>query len=265
MTKIGQAACAMIFGVSAVVASPIASYTFNSNTSAQEGGQPALSIVLDGGAASSAFQTDTVFGSSRTVLSLTGVGGTDAGLQLANATNTISGTIYSVEMIFEFTGGDSAWRKIEDVSNRTLDAGFYVSPSNVLDEFSNPLAGATTWTTGAYHDVVITDNSGTIAAYLDGTLQYSGSSTFMDIPASTALSFFLDDTATSKNEFSSSKVAFIGLYNSALQGSDVTALWNNASPSSLVGGAPVPEPAVSFLVGAGLLVLVAFRKVVAAH
>jgi hypothetical protein len=260
MTRVGTLACSMLFGVLAVpalIASPVASYIFNGNTNAQQGGQPALSIVLDTGA-SSAYSTDTVFGGSRTVLGLTGISGVNAGLQLANATSTISGTVYSAEMIFEFTGGDGAWRKIEDVSNRTLDAGFYVSPSNVLDEF--PVGGgATPWTTNAYHDVVVTDSGGIFTAYLDGVLQFSLASN-MDIPASTPLSFFLDDAATGKGEFSSSKVAFIGLYNSALLGSDVTALWNNGHPTSLGAAASVPEPAVSMLVGFGLLALAAARR-----
>lgn len=240
-------------------AATIATYNFQGNTNATQGGVPALSIILDGGAASSAFMNDTVFGSTRQVLQLTGVAPTDAGLQFNDSGALLPSNNYSAEMMFDFTQNSaSGWRKILDSTNRTPDSGFYVSPSNFLDVFPDSPAGTTTWTTNAYHDVVLTvSSSGSVSAYLDGHLELTvASTTVMNIDASNLLSFFVDDSATGHNEFSSSKVARIQLYNQVLTQQDVSFLWNGGNP---FGAAQVPEPSTWTALTGGLIALIGWK------
>jgi hypothetical protein len=227
---------------------PVATYQFNNNTTADQGGVPALSQVLNG-SASSAYVTDTVFGHSRTVLELTGSGGNNAGLSYSNAGPTLPTTTYAVELLFEFTN-PSGWRKIIDVSNRASDAGFYVDPANNLDIF--PVAGLQPWTSNVYHQVVMSVNSGTVSVYLDNTLALSASTAVMNLPGGNPLNFFLDDFATSTNEFSSSRVALINLFDTPLSASDVAGLFGNGDPL----GSATPEPGSWALLCGGLILIV---------
>jgi hypothetical protein len=84
--------------------------------------------------------------------------------------------------------------------------GFYVNPSNKLDIF--PIAGLQTWTNNVYHHVVLSVNAGTVDVYLDGATALSTSTSMMK--RGSLLNFFLDDTATGTNEFSSSRLLSSG-------------------------------------------------------
>src|SRR5947209_3349849 len=76
----------------------VTTYLFNNNLSAQESGAPALTAVDP--QATSGFQTDTVFGQSRTVYNFIGntTPAQQAGLSL-DTTGRIPANNYSVEMV----------------------------------------------------------------------------------------------------------------------------------------------------------------------
>jgi hypothetical protein len=229
---------------------PTATYQFNNTTNADQGGIPALSQVLDG-TATSAYVTDTVFGHSRTVLELTGSGGgNNAGLSYSNAGPTLPTTSYAVELLFEFTANPGGWRKIIDVSNRVSDAGFYVNPASNLDIF--PVAGLQPWTNNIYHQVVLSVDAGTVSVYLDSALALSAPTAVMNLPGGNPLDFFLDDQATGFNEFSSSRVALISLFDAPLSASDVAALFGNGDPLATA----TPEPGSWALLCGGLILMV---------
>ncbi|SEN39911.1 hypothetical protein SAMN05216404_104121 [Nitrosospira multiformis] len=62
------------------------------------------------------------------------------------------------------------WRRIIDVQNRQSDTGFYVSPENRLQIY--PVSnGSTPFTNNEYHEVLLTNDNGTVRYYLDGVLQ----------------------------------------------------------------------------------------------
>ena len=233
-------------------AGPIATYQFNGTYNANEGGIPALSPVIGTGGAAT-FSTDTVFGSTRSIVNLQGSPGTNlnTGLQLANATGVIPGSTYSVEFVFQFTQNPSGFRKIEDVSNRGSDNGFYAFGDKVT-VFGDGLTGpVNSWTNLVYHHVVLTEGGGNVAVYVDGVQDFSGPDTVMIIPAGNALSLFIDDA--SNVEYSSSKVALVRLFDSTLTQGDVTTLFNNGSPVDLQPPATgTPEPSTAALLTAGL-------------
>jgi hypothetical protein len=95
--------------------------------------------------------------------------------------------------------------------------------------------------------VVLSVNSGTVDVYLDGANALSTSTTVMNLGS--LLNFFLDDFATGTNEFSSSQVAFVRLYNNALTQQDAAALFNGGDPVATLA----PEPVSTVLLGGGLL------------
>lgn len=252
--KLGTVACFLAVTAGSAFAGPVAlaTYQFNNTTSADEAGLPAMTLVLDG-TATSAYVTDTVFGQSRTVLQLNGSGGgNNAGFSFDNSLTLLPSTNYAVEMAFEFSQNPGGWRKILDVSNRTSDSGFYVDPSSNLDIY--PVVGLQPWTNNVYHHVVLSVNAGTVDVYLDGATAISTATSVMDLGS--LLNFFLDDTATGENEFSSSQVAFVRLYGSALTAQDAATLFNNGDPVATL----TPEPVSTALMGGGLMLLGLCRK-----
>src|SRR5205823_2598397 len=111
-----------------------ATYLFNNNLNAQEGGAPAMTAIDPGGA--NFYSTAVLYGGTRTIYNTVGTGGagTNAGMVL-DATGLVTPNSYSAEFVMSFHQNANAWRKIMDVSNRTADAGFYVDPNNHIDVF----------------------------------------------------------------------------------------------------------------------------------
>jgi hypothetical protein len=228
---------------------PVAEYAFNNNFNSSIGGAPALTAVDPLG--SSGFRTDTVFGQTRTVYDFTGTTSAQSGLSLNVAGLLSSNSTYTVEMQFQFTERDRGWRRILDSQNRQSDNGFYVNTSNQLAVY--PFAGASSFSNGAYHDVVLSNNNGVITFYLDGGAQNTITSNVMNISPANLLNFFLDNTVGGgAGEYSSGSVALIRVFDAALTGTDVGSL--PQAPTA------VPEPATLALLVPGLLAGIAARR-----
>lgn len=242
---------------SATAATVAATYDFNGGFIANEAGAPALTPVDP--QSSSAFQTDSVFGQTRTVWAFNGANvPTDqqAGLTL-NTTNLIAPEDYSLDLVCKFTMRDGAWRRIVDVQNRQSDNGFYVDPSNNLDIY--PVSGSTAaWTNNVYHHVVLTDDGTQVVVYLDGISQFTSLTSEMNLdfdPTSNPdrlLGLFVDNVvAGGQGEWSAGSVALARVWNGVLTPDQAQAI--AANPFA------VPEPTTTAwlsisLLGAGVLV-----------
>jgi hypothetical protein len=196
---------------------PVATYQFESNFLAEEGGAPAI-IPVDPALASN-FVADTVFGEPRTVWEFDGISfppTSQAGLTL-DTSGLVIPTSYSVDMVFLFTQADGNWRRIIDVENRLSDNGFYVNPSNNLAVY--PVSGSSaSWTNNVYHHIVLTNDGINANAYIDGVSQFTAATNLMNIsnPAN-LMHFFLDNVAgPGQGEYSDGRVALIRLWDGVL-------------------------------------------------
>jgi hypothetical protein len=229
---------------------PVAEYTFNNSLASGTAAAPALGAVNPLGL--NGYRTDTVFGVQRTVYDFIGAtpSAMQAGLTLDVASLISDSNTYSVQMQFLFTERNGQYRRILDVQNRQSDTGFYVGPGNTLQVY--PDGGASVFTNGEYHDVVLSNNNGAVSWYLDGGAQNIVNTNVMDISAANMLSFFLDNTSGgAEEEYSSGSVALIRVFNEALTGNQVAELL----PASVI-----PEPASLALLAPGLLALAAARR-----
>lgn len=232
MTSLARIALPLVIAAAAIglrtpalaEVAPVATYLFQDTLAAREPGAPALVSVNPLGG--NGFETATVSGQSRRVFRWDGntSGAQQAGLTLAT-TGLIAATSYSVELVLEFRERAGGYRRIVDVENRASDNGFYVDPSNRLNVF--PVAsGSATFSNDVFHHVVLTTAGGTVKAYLDGVLQFTVSTSIMNIanPGS-LMQFFLDNTSGGgQGEFSDGRVALIRLWPAALPDADVASL-----------------------------------------
>ena len=243
LTLAGIFACAELNTAQAQVVT----YQFNNTFASDQTGQPALTANDPLG--SNAFEDATVFGQMRRVYHTVGNGtpSQQSGLTL-DTTGLIPANNYSVVLVTQ-TIGASGWRRLIDVQNRQSDNGFYVDPNNHLDVYP-VAAGTTPYTAGDYHVVTLTDsNSGTVNAYLDGSLEFTANTTVMDINnPGNLLNFYLDNVVGGGiGEYSDARTALIEVYDRVLSSSEVTTLSANPFPAA------VPEPGAIAL-GMGMLV-----------
>jgi hypothetical protein len=227
--------CALLAPL-ANAATPVATYEFNNTFNALEPGKPALTPTDPSGL--SVFTADTVFGVPRTVWAFNGTSVITNQSGLTLATNgLIPPQSYSVDMVFEFTQQQNAWRRIIDVENRQSDNGFYVNPSNNLDVF--PVAGTSAaWTNNVYHHVVLTDTGTVVKGYLDGVSQFSVNTTLLNIDQADnpgrLMNFFLDNVvAGGQQEWSPGRVSLIRVWDGVLTDQEAGTLATNPF---------VPEP-----------------------
>lgn len=239
----------VIVGAPAVfarAATTAATYQFDNTFAANEAGAPALIPTDPQG--TSAFQTDTVLGQSRRVWAFNGVASPpdqQAGVTV-NTTGLVAPQSYSVDMVFQFSDGANAWRRIIDVQNRQSDAGFYVDPGNNLDVY--PVSGSSAaWSNNVYHHVVLTDDGTTVKAYLDGVSQFSTTTNLLNLDVDPVnnpnrlMGFFLDNVAGGgQGEWSPGKVALIRLWNGVLTDTEAQQLANNPF---------IPEPGFATVAG----------------
>jgi hypothetical protein len=216
---------------------PVAQYDFNNTLASSVAGAPALTVTDPLGA--SGFVTDNVLGTTKPVWSFQGSASpvTDqAGLTLDTTGLLTRNDVYSLELVFQFTQRENAWRRIVDVSSRQTDNGFYVDPSNNLDIY--PVGGGAPFTNNVYHDVFLVDNAGVVTFYLDGSAQATLTTPVMNIDATNNINFFLDNVvAGGQGEYSSGSISMVRLYDEAL---------------TSVPPPPVPEPASWALMLAGV-------------
>ena len=241
------AAIAFLSAVPAFGAVPVATYEFNGTFAADQAGVPSLAAVDPLGLSN--FHGDTVIGIPRTVWNFAGASdptNNQAGFTLNTTGLLTSPAQYSVDMIFDLTDRDGAWRRLLDVQNRQSDSGFYVDPSNNLDIY--PISGSTApWTNNVYHHVVVTVDGANVAAYLDGASQFSATTNELDLnfdPGNNPnqlLGAFLDNVvAGGQGEWSAGNVSFFRLWDGALSATDAESLANNPFAA--------PEPASLSLV-----------------
>jgi hypothetical protein len=222
-----------------MAAVPVATYQFESNFLAEEGGAPAI-IPVDPALASN-FVADTVFGEPRTVWEFDGISfppTSQAGLTL-DTSGLVIPTSYSVDMVFLFSQADGNWRRIIDVENRQSDNGFYVNPSNNLAVY--PTSGSSaSWTNNVYHHIVLTNDGSNVNGYIDGVSQFTASTSVMNINnPGNLMHFFLDNVAGGgQGEYSDGRVALIRLWNGVL---------TPAEAQDLASHPFVPEPSTFVL------------------
>ena len=151
-----------------------------------------------------------------------------AGLTL-DTTGLLAPDNYSAELVLKFTQRDGGYRRILDAENRQSDGGFYVDPGNHLQVY--PLAsGMDAFTTNVYHHIVLTNGPDNIVkGYLDGTLEFTDSTTLMRLDQSDnpnhLLNFFLDNTVGSgQGEYSSGSIALARIYSGVLSDNQVLTL-----------------------------------------
>jgi hypothetical protein len=203
-----------------------------------------------------AFQTATVYGSSRTVYHYNGSSGItpinmQGGFEL-NTTGLVAANDYSVEMVI-CLDSSAGWRRLLGVDDRQTDSGLYVAPSSNELTLFPVVGGGDPFTTGAFHYLAMTDTGNTVKVYLDGKLEVTSlGTTQMNINnASNLLTFFLDNTTgptLTQTEWSAGKVAMVRLSAGALTDADVAG--RSANPFSTTPGVPLPGAA-----GAGLVLL----------
>ncbi|CAN5834308.1 hypothetical protein BH11PSE8_BH11PSE8_30410 [soil metagenome] len=256
MKSFFNVACAVATIASAcVVASPganaatlVASYGFDNTLAASQAGVASLVSVDPLGL--NHFESATVHGQTQQVFAWSGSASSsnlNAGLQL-DTTGLVAYNNYSISMTFEFQalpqfGG--GWRRVVDTQNRQSDNGFYVDPGEHLQVYP-VVSGSTFFTTGEFHDVVLTNfvvnGVREVKAYLDGNLELTSDTDQLNLDNANnpghVLSFFLDNLAGgAQQEFANGRIASLSLYDGVIV------------PS------PVPEPGTYALLLAGLMVV----------
>lgn len=219
----------------AVAQAPVASYQFAGTLAADQAGAPALQALDPLG--QNGFETAVVHGVSRSVYRWSGNGADalqQAGLSLDTSALLADYGSYSVAMTFEFAstapfGG--GWRRLIDTEARQSDAGFYVSPEQVLQTVQiypsgNVLAsGSTLFTTPGFHDVLLSvaPDAGQqrVKVYLDGQLEVSTvTDTFtLANPNNPGhlLGFFADNSASNaQQEYADGRIASLTLFSGAV-------------------------------------------------
>ena len=219
----GLAAAAIGFSGAGSAAVLVASYGFNNTLGADQSGVASLVAIDPLGAAS--FQTALVNGQNQQVYTWGGSGSSptlQGGLSL-DATGLTSYDNYSLEMVFRFNelpqfGG--GWRRIVDTQNRQSDNGFYVDPNNVLQVYP-VVSGATVFTTGDFHNVVMTNfvvnGVREVKAYLDGVLELQSNTDQLNLDNLSnpghLLHFFVDNLAgPAQQEWAAGSIASLKVY-----------------------------------------------------
>jgi Concanavalin A-like lectin/glucanases superfamily len=192
-----------------------ADYRFQGSLGSGVGGAPDLVEIGEG---TSAFTDEGMIG--RSVLSFA----RGSGLSLSPTTDLIDGTEYTIEVLFRFDRPDG-YRKIVDFEDGSVDEGLYVL-DGCLNFYPRRSSSAIPIEPDSYVQVVLTrDPSSRVVGYVDGIRQFA----FRDTAAiaeiaSKTLRFFVDDSVTGGDEYSSGAVSQIRLFDRSLTADEIAAL-----------------------------------------
>ncbi len=203
-------------------------YDFRNNFNENSGSGPVLNVLGTG-----AF-TDVPLPElsclSRTVYGFT----QNSGVQFDNtaAGNFVTET-YSVEMYFEFLN-NSGFKRIIDFKNQTSDFGLYCTAGE-LQFYDGITIPTTAFVANQYVHLVVTRDSASeeVNLYVDGALL----GTFVDstqlgvLDASNLMNFFQDDLVFG-GEARPGNIALLKIYNTAIDGTTVTANFNDLEKTS---------------------------------
>jgi hypothetical protein len=225
-------------------------YRFQNTLAAEEKGVP--NLIPTDPLGRCGFETATVFGHTQIVYRFSGNAdppNQQAGLSFDNRRGLLNKDNYTIEIVFVFDQHDNQWRRIVDVEDRQSDNGFYADPSNHLQIYPYPGFGNTV-TAGIYRHVVLAvSKTGKVSAYMDGGLQFTATTTIMNINnPRNVVHFFLDNNAgPAQNEFSDGKIALLRLYNDVLGDDQVARLaaafrGTSSEPAKPVVMNALPDP-----------------------
>ena len=192
-----------------------ADYRFQGSLGSMVGVAPDLVEIGEG---TGAFTDEGMIG--RAVLSFA----RGSGLSLSPTTGVIEGTEYTIEILFRFDRLDG-YRKIIDFKDGSNDDGLYVL-DGCLNFYPRRPRSSIPIEADSYVQVVLTrDSSARVVGYVDGIRQF----VFRDTAAlaeiaSETLRFFVDDSVTGGDEYSSGAVSQIRLYDRPLSANEVAAL-----------------------------------------
>jgi hypothetical protein len=241
-----------------------ATYLFNDTLAAGEGGAPALTAIDPLGL--SGYETTIVFGEARRVWRFDGAVNppeNQGGLTLPTS-GLLTPNSYSVEVVALWFGrgvspGAVDWRHITDVEDRSTDNGFYIDPYDVLDLFPTVGSGTTVFDINEFRHVTLTVSSADeVRAYLDGTLEFSTTTTIQQINNANnpglLMHFFVDDTGSNfVQDWAAGQVALIRVWDGVLSDDQVAVLARDPF------GGVIPEPSGMFLFVCGLVVFSSSR------
>jgi hypothetical protein len=206
-------ALASIAGSTASAATLVADYQFHNNYASSVPGAADLAPI-----SSVSFTTATINGQVTDVAAFT----QRSGVSMVAPGNLSAGYSLIVQVALDQTSG---YRKYVDYSDLVNDSGLYVL-NGQLDFYPVAAGPAPTITPSNFAQIALTrDGSGVVTGYVDGVQQlaFTDASSYA-LPATNAITFFVDDAHTAGNESSAGRVARIRLYSGVLTAAEIATL-----------------------------------------
>lgn len=148
-----------------------------------------------------------------------------------------SGTVGTFNYLFAREGALYGSYMLRYTSSNKFN-GFLGFASN---QYNGDITSSSTFTLTDWHHVALTYDQTNIKLYVDGVEEYSAAETrAIDYTPST--SYGTDNTYIGKGTFADNAEGLIdevAIFNSALSGSDITAIYNSGTPDDLTSYSPV--------------------------
>jgi hypothetical protein len=221
----------------ASAATPIGEYQLQGTLASTGGVGPTLTNI---GAGANAFQTDTVNGKSRQVLTFPQHNGLQMSpLGLTPASDLSVVVTFRLDLV-------SSYRRILDLSNDTSDDGLYANDGKadvfVLGDGPDNQSTGVVFANNTYATVAYVTGGPAVHTnvYVDGALavEYPGF-----LPAGDTLRFFRDANPPSVNEDSAGAVSCIRVFSGQLTGAEVGAIGTSPTCSAPAAPAAPATPA----------------------